>query len=54
MTAAAMEGSDLGFTKKKLQIKTEYRYKSEHSVMCGYSYALTALMTHYFEGAHPA
>ena len=52
MVAAAMEGSNLGFTTQELQIKTEPRYRSEHSVMMGMSYALTCLTTHYFEGSH--
>ena len=50
--AAAMVG-DLSLSKKDLQIKTESRFRSEHSVMCGYSYAMTALMSHYFDGPNP-
>ena len=54
MIAAAGEADHISFTKKKLQIKTESRFRAEHSVMAGFSYAVTALMTHYFEGPRPA
>lgn len=50
---AAMLGNKLSLLTKKLQVKTASRYRSEHSVMCGYSYAMTALMTHYFDGPSP-
>ena len=53
MVVTAAEG-DFSFSTKKLLTKTAARYRSEHSVMSGYSYALTALMTHYFTGPQPA
>ena len=45
VTVTAAE-SDLSLSKKKLLTKTALRYQSEHSVMRGYSYALTCIMTH--------
>ena len=50
MVAAAVGGDHVSFTKNKLIIKTKSRFRSEHSLMCGYSYSVTALVTHYFEG----
>ena len=50
---AAMSSDTLSLSQKLLQIKTEAQFRSEHSVMCGYSYALTALLTMYFEGPSP-
>ena len=48
MVAAAVRGDHVSFTKKKPMIKTDARFISEHSVMCGYSYAVTAIVIHYF------
>ena len=47
-------GSDLSFSNKKLLKKTASRFRSEHSVMCGFSYALTALTTQYLIGRQPS
>ena len=49
-----MLGDGILFIKKKLITKTVLRYRSEHSMMCGYSYALTALTMHYFTGPLPS
>ena len=48
MVAAVVRGDHVSFTKKKPMIKTDARFISEHSVMCGYSYAVTAIVIHYF------
>ena len=54
MTAAAATAGGVSFSKKKLLAKTASRYRSEHSLMCGYSYALTALTTMYLKGSRPS
>jgi hypothetical protein len=46
--------SNLAFSTKKLLTKTASRYRSEHSVMCGLSYTLTALTTMYRSGQKPS
>ena len=53
MVAAAVGGDHVSFTKNKVLIKAEERFRSKHSVMCGYLYSVTALMTHFFEGNKP-
>ena len=53
MTAAAVS-AEFSFSKKILLTKTGFRYRSDHSMMCGYINALIALMTHYLEGPRPS
>ena len=53
LIVAAVEG-EVAFSKKTLLIKTEARFRAEHSVMSGFSYATTCLMTHYIEGRKPS
>ena len=54
MVALAMDADDqMAFTKKKLNTTTESRWRSEHSPMCGYSYATTVLSTHVNRGPMP-
>ena len=53
MVAVAMGDSDLQFTTKKLQTKTESQYQAEHSIMGGYAFATTVLSTHFIEGPRP-
>ena len=54
MTATAATASGVSFSKKKLLKKTTSRYRSEHSIMCGYAYAATALTTMYLTGTQPS
>ena len=44
MVAADVRGDRVSFTKRNLMIKTEARFRSEHLVMCGYSYAVTEII----------
>ena len=53
MVAADVRGDHVSFTKNRVMIKAEERFRSKHSVMCGYLYSVTALMTHFFEGNKP-
>ena len=54
MMVTAATAPSISLTKNKLLMKTASRYRSENSVMCGYLYATTALMTMYFEGPRPS
>ena len=52
VVAAAKEV--VSFSKKKLLIKTKARFRAEHFAVSAYSYALRALLTHFFEGRLPS
>ena len=54
MVVVAQTGTDMKFSWKKLNIKTEARFRLEHSLMCGYSYVTTSIVIHYIEGPRPA
>ena len=53
MTATSAREIGVTFSQKKLMRKTAARFRSEHSIMCGYSYACTALTTMYLSGPQP-
>ena len=53
LIAVAMGDSDLSLSIKILMMKTEKRYKAEHSIMGAYAYAVTVLSTHFIEGHRP-
>lgn len=54
MTAISMqEDNTLALNDNKEIVKTESRYRAEHSIMMGYAYATTVLSTHFIEGTMP-